>query len=415
MAARLNPSWGFDTNYPINGAGVPYEGYYGPDAYQMYSNAEDSGSFGESGTESDDVIALAFNLGGLPTGETRSILYSYIFGDDFCAFGGCVTDSGTTVTLQRTVSLNQTQMVRLSGALSRLAHQEVQVQVPAGLGTMAISTQGSVEPGPRFALRIGGTHAENTDTGTARVASMTAAMALNDTLTFGGSVETGSIDTRVGGFEASGTASSFALYLRNRNIGGQGLTWRASVGYTGGTSTFERGVGFPGAEAGVGTANISAVYAALDVGYAFRFGGATLTPNIRLAKSSATRGAYDETSAIGFPLRFDSFRETATTVTAGFDADFAVSERSELTLGLGVDFDLSRTAPNMTGTSTIPGLETFRIASARVVNSNRAFGSLGYSYAIDQSSSLVATVRASQDMYSSAITKTFGLHYEARF
>lgn len=415
VRARLNTSWGFDTNYPTNGEGEPDGEYYGLDANQMYNNADDGGDFGASGTESDDVIALAFDLGSLLTGETRSFLYSYIFGDDFCSFGGCVTAAGTTVTLERTVAMTQTQMARLSGALTRLAHQELQVQVPVSLGVLSISTQGTLEPGPRFALRIGGTYAENADTGTASVGSMTAAMALSDTLTLGGSVEDGSTNTRIGGFEARGTASSLAVYLRSRNVDGQGLTWRVSAGYASGTSTYARGAGFPESEGGFGTASNTAVYGAVDIGYAVRFGGLTLTPNLRLAQSSATRGAYTETNAVGFPLSFDAFTESATTVTVSFDSAFDLSARSALTLGLGFSTDLSRTSPNMTGTSTIEGLETFNIASAGVVNSTRAFANLNYRYAFDQSNSLLATVRAAQDMYSSAVTANFGLHYEVRF
>lgn len=413
--ARGNNSWGFNSNFPDQAAGSDPD-YFGLNPESLFNLPADDPDFNADGSTSDDLIALAFKLGNLATGESVSFLYSYIFGNDFDTFVEPGVDApGTETSLGGTTSVTRTVMTRVMTALTRLSQQETAVIIPSRLSGITVSTKGTGNA-QRIALRFGALVGGNNATGEVSVGSVTGAFQIDDKLVAGASFERSSQSQSDQGFTSEGNATALSFYLRSRDVNGEGLTWKLAYGMSNGDIDVTRAAGVVGAEAGHGTADLRSRVASVELGYGMRPNDTLLvSPFFRLAHSRVTRGAYTEDATIAFPLSYDEAEFFRTTATLGVDVAFEAGASNMISLGAGLDHDLAASNDTLTGTSTIPGLATFATPGTGTLDATRLYVSANFRHNFTDGSSLLLTGRVGEDAYATSAYKTVGVNYEIRF
>lgn len=414
VMARSNNSWGFLSNFPTQAAGYDAS-YIGLDPYQLYTLPDSDARFTANGTASDDILALAFRLGDLATGDSVSFLYSYIFGNDITPFlQPDVNQPGTETSLAGTAALTRAALAQGMTALLRLTQQETQAILSAPTSGLTVSTKGEAAPN-RLALRFGAL-TDDSGAGNLTVGSLTAAYQIDDRLSAGISYERADQTQTDQGFSTRADSDALAVYLRSRNAGGAGLTWKLAFGQSRGDITIDRAAGVVGAEAGTGSATLRVRAASAELGYGIRSGDRLLVSSyLRLTHATLTRGAYAEQATIAFPLTYHATTITRTTATLGLDVTIAAGPDTMVTLGAGVDHDLTLSDDAITGTSAIPGLATFTTDMTGPLDRTRAYLAASLRHDFGDDSSLLLTGQLGEDAYSTSLTKTVGLSYEIRF
>ncbi len=201
--------------------------------------------------------------------------------------------------------------------------------------------------------------------------------------------------------------------MRSADPSGLGLTWKLSLGHAGGDGNIARPGLLPNTEAGTGEADIRALGLLGEVGYGYGFGNGILTPYAQLSYTRTTRDGYTETG-VDNPITFESYAVQATSLTLGAEYFKPVSDVGSLSLAAGVEFDLSRKASNIRGTSGISGLESFDLQAPDASDDARAFVSASYRHMFG-AGNIIASFGVTEEAYSGKPTGQIGLTYEARF
>lgn len=280
-----------------------------------------------------------------------------------------------------------------------------------------LSTQGTgLVPQGRMALRFGGSLRDTSGVSTTAGADISVAIALGGGYTLGGFLDLSRETNSRSPVSLRGSYLTAGTWLRYReNIDRTGLTWRiaASAG-TGRFDVTRRDI-LPGTERGEGRTRMRNAAMSAELGYGFALGNGVAVPFARLTGTRTTRSGYNESSALAFPLSFDSYRETALVLTLGTDMRFAVSDRSSLEVGLGVSHDLRRSIGDISGASRINGLEDFSISGPSLVNRTRGYATMGYVHGLEGGAAIRADLSVAQSPWSKKPKLGLRLGYEMRF
>lgn len=153
---------------------------------------------------------------------------------------------------------------------------------------------------------------------------------------------------------------------------------------------FERGRGLENVEVTPGRADLNTLTARATVQYGIPLGKLALVPNAGVTWQRSTLDAFQENDG-DFPARFGQTRWQTSYATAGADLVLPLGADTRVSLGGKADFDLDSDPVIMTGTSTIPGMETFSVPSLYPRKDTRGRFELGVEHGSDKMS-LRATV-----------------------
>jgi probable HAF family extracellular repeat protein len=293
------------------------------------------------------------------------------FGQDraFIWTAGAMLDHENTLVQ---VGQNAAEQAAAVTALGQIAEgvlgQEI-MEMGAEGGNAVLSSQGRARNPVTLRFSLG---ASTNDAGDARIAGVTAATAIGNALTLGGYVGLEDYSSDLGGFKTDGAVGAFGVYLRS-NAGGTGWTWKLAASHLGGDADITRAATLAATETGTGSADFRARSVLAEVGYGFDRGGMRVTPFGRLSHTKSKRDAYTEASGIAFPVSYGDHEQSWTVLGLGIQMDMPVGEQGQLHLAAGAEFDLNRSQNAVTGTSAIPGMTVFNVASPAIVNDNRAF------------------------------------------
>ena len=153
---------------------------------------------------------------------------------------------------------------------------------------------------------------------------------------------------------------------------------------------FERGRGLENVQVTPGRADLNTLTARATVQYGIPLGKLALVPNAGVTWQRSTLDAFQENDG-DFPARFGQTRWQTSYATAGADLVLPLGPDTRVSLGGKADFDLDSDPVIMTGTSTIPGMETFSVPSLYPRKDTRGRFELGVEHGSDKMS-LRATV-----------------------
>lgn len=208
-------------------------------------------------------------------------------------------------------------------------------------------------------------------------------------------------------------------YLGYRqNADGTGLQARVSGGYQSGRLDIRRGA-LAESEAGEDETDLTAWFGFGTLGYGIALGdGLLLTPYAALQYTDVTRDGYgeDRTEETLHPLSYDGYHERALTLGAGLELSAMLSADVGFEAALGLEYDLSRSANDFSGTSPITGLETFSLDHddgdpAEI----RPAGMMSLFYDLTPTRRISATAIAGQDLWSEDFQATALLAFRASF
>jgi uncharacterized protein with beta-barrel porin domain len=167
-------------------------------------------------------------------------------------------------------------------------------------------------------------------------------------------------------------ASLWSNYSQNGSFS-TGLMAHAAIGTSQGSETINRGVGFDNVVVSTGMADLtsSAVQASLSYGVQAKDGW-LITPLAGFTWMETSRGAYSETTGV-FPASFDELTTQSSYATLGLSAQRPIDARSDVSLGAGLDVDLSADHIGLSGTSDLPGMTSFTVTDSLSRNKLRPY------------------------------------------
>ncbi len=212
------------------------------------------------------------------------------------------------------------------------------------------------------------------------------------------------------------TFGAFAVYNANADL--TGLQAKVTGAFNTSKADVTRGV-LPDTEAGHGVAGLTTYAVGGELSWGFALDGAKLmvSPYAGVRSVNITRGAYTEqaTDDVTFPISYGSYYQHVTAATLGVRLNGALSDKVGYQLGMGGEFDLNHRNSAYTGTSTIPGLETFALANVGSSRRARANASAGLSYDLDKTQRLSANVSVRQQAFSSKAYVSTMVGYQVAF
>ncbi len=208
----------------------------------------------------------------------------------------------------------------------------------------------------------------------AGVSQITAGHAFSSTVTAGASLVLGRVNQTGSAFgDSTQTAASlWSNYSQNGSFS-TGLMAHAAIGTSQGSETINRGVGFDNVVVSTGMADLtsSAVQASLSYGVQAKDGW-LITPLAGFTWMETSRGAYSETTGV-FPASFDELTTQSSYATLGLSAQRPIDARSDVSLGAGLDVDLSADHIGLSGTSDLPGMTSFTVTDSLSRNKLRPY------------------------------------------
>jgi hypothetical protein len=193
-----------------------------------------------------------------------------------------------------------------------------------------------------------------------------------------------------------------------------GLQFSGALGYSRTEGEITRGRLLTDVVLASGSSTVETRAVSVKLGYGLQQDGWLVTPGLGVAHYSSTRAAYTETGG-AFNASYDEMGTTRTVATLGISGDISIGEQGRLTLGVGVDHEINPERPRLTGTSDIPGLETFDIGSTFNPNRTCAFVATGYSHDFGNGSSISGDLRLGHAVYGTTPSVGVGVSYGLRF
>lgn len=248
---------------------------------------------------------------------------------------------------------------------------------------------------------------------------LTAAYRVTPELRIGGFIDQNLVAQNSGGVDPRNTQpmfGAFAVYQENADF--SGLALRAALAYQEGDLRITRPQ-LDNTEPGTGRARLTALAFGGEIAYGFPLDGTWIAqPYAGLRRSDSQRSGYTETTSdsVEFPITYNRFGQTVTSTTAGLRLRGAITPKFSLTFGAGMEHDLESRMDRYSGTSGIPGLETFSINASQQQNETRAVGSAGMRYMMIASKQALAfDASVGQLPYGNAPFIATRLHYSIGF
>ncbi|MDE9451032.1 autotransporter domain-containing protein [Aliiroseovarius sp. Z3] len=344
-----------------------------------------------------DENGVAQDLGDLTTGNTGTSFANGISADGSVVVGVASNDAGDSrgfiwrdavkpggtmldhINTLTQVSNNAAEQAAGAHYMDKLVQftlgQSLELPVDGASGQR--SKTGLGRP---YSIKVTAGAANNRDGNDTALAGLIAATALSDNLSFGGSFGLGKDDDTLTGFGIDGNFRTFGIYLQGGHPATEGLNWKLATARSAAQVDITRSTALPNTERGTGTADMSAHATSIELGYGMQRGTALVTPFLRVTRSSVQRDGYTETGAVAFPVTYDDYEVSATTATLGADLRLPVSQAGAVRLTAGVEWDLTRSADTVSGTSAIPGMTSFAVAGPALENKNRLFAEARYTH-----------------------------------
>jgi hypothetical protein len=247
---------------------------------------------------------------------------------------------------------------------------------------------------------------------------LTAAYRVTPEFRIGGFIDQNLVSNSPTGVNTKNTQpmlGGFVVYQENQDF--SGLTIRAALAYQEGDLRITRPE-LTGTEAGTGRARTTALAFGGEIAYGFPLDGTWVAqPYAGMRRSDSQRQGYTETTSdsVQYPITYNGFGEQVTSATAGLRLRGSITPEFSLTFGAGMEYDLNSTVDRYSGTSTIPGLETFSINASHQQNETRAVGSAGMRYMIASNQALGFDASVRQMPYGNDPSVTTMLRYSIGF
>jgi hypothetical protein len=247
---------------------------------------------------------------------------------------------------------------------------------------------------------------------------LTAAYRITPEFRIGGFIDQGLVSQSPTGVDPKNTQpmlGAFAVYQENPNF--SGLTIRAALAYQEGDLRITRPE-LTDTEAGTGRARTTALAFGGEIAYGFPLDNTWVAqPYAGMRRSDSQRRGYTETTSdsVEFPITYNRFGQQVTSATAGLRLRGSITPEFSLTFGAGMEYDLNSKVDRYSGTSTIPGLETFSINASQQQNEVRAVGSAGMRYMIASNQALAFDASVRQMPYGNDPSITTMLRYSIGF
>lgn len=329
------------------------------------------------------------------------------------------SDVGTAVAVIEQHRVEREAMRQAERVLVGVSELQVDVNfdsAPSSKRTTASSMGGGdIEGMYRWAVRADGAFSSNAELGDSKTGSLVLAYGLKSDLDLGVYTALRNVDLSLNGSGFQGNMNAYGVYLRRRDDTGQGLQWKASLATTSGNADLSRAENSVGADAAFGTANLQGRAASVEFGYGASVQGATLTPFARIAYSSMTRGAYVENSATEVPITYGEFTQKSTTVTVGVSGEKNINDTDSLFGSIYAVSDLRRSNNGLSGTSTIPNLENFDLASEEQRNAVRLGTDVTFYHRVGDRSRIYGGLSAQKEADVDSATVSFNFGFEARY
>ncbi len=265
-----------------------------------------------------------------------------------------------------------------------------------------------------FQARYSGTNALNTGAGVLtaayRIAEQFRVGAFIDYAGTGGTPSGVSLDNQLPAFGA------FAGF--SQKLDGTGLQGKIIGVFQNGNVTVGRSNALADTEAGSGKSSLNSYAIAGEIGWGYAINPTLLaTPFIGIRYSNSTRGGYTEWGAdtVLYPISYNGFSEWMTTAAIGVRFNGMLSEKVGYQVGAGIEYDLTQNVSQYSGSSTIPGLTTFSLATEGADNRFRGFGQVGMFYQVDKNQRLIGNVAVRNQAFSAPAAVSAMAGYQVSF
>lgn len=141
-----------------------------------------------------------------------------------------------------------------------------------------------------------------------------------------------------------------------------GLHGRLAVGGAVQRNVFLRGEGMENVQVTPGHSDLKTLTAKGSFGYGMKVAGMVFTPEFGFSWQRTTLDGFTEQEG-DFPAVFNKTSYETSVVTAGAELAIPLAQDTYVTLGAKADFDVQTNPVVMTGTSQIPGMESFAVTS----------------------------------------------------
>jgi hypothetical protein len=303
--------------------------------------------------------------------------------------------------------------VLANDSAAALAEQQFAIGEVLSQGTLA--DQGRSVMSVRAAGRRTGEDMPDLGRRTTPVGALSFGYGVSDTLTLGGTISLNGNQLPDNGFDVD-TGPGVALWAEYSEGGRArtGLQFGGAIGYARADAEISRGRLLANDALATGDARIETRAVQASLGYGFGQGDWLVTPSLGVAHYESRRDAYTESGA-AFSASYESLRTSRTVATLGVTGETAVSDQGRLALGVGLDHELDPEDLRLSGTSDIPGLASFDVASDIDINRTRPFATAGYSHDFGDGSVVKGDLRVGRAVYGSTPSVAAGVTYEIRF
>jgi probable HAF family extracellular repeat protein len=196
---------------------------------------------------------------------------------------------------------------------------------------------------------------------------------------------------------------SIAAYAKYTATGDYrtGLTLEGRAGLSSGNIAFVRANELSDVQKADGDADVQTSLAMFKASYGFEVSDSwVLSPTASIMWSRSTRDSYSESESLAFYAEYDGSDEESFSVILGVDQHIELGERHALQLGAGGVFDLSYQEAVLTGTSNVPGMDSFTFHSNLDRHDLRGYANLEHQFALDDNLTWTTQVYA--------VTPTYG-------
>jgi hypothetical protein len=207
----------------------------------------------------------------------------------------------------------------------------------------------------------------------------------------------------------------FVVYEENADT--SGLRLRASVAYQEAQLRVTRSE-LTNTEAGQGTGTLGSLGFGAEASYGFRdTNGWVFAPYAGIRRIETSRGRYTETTsdAVTYPLSYDRFGQYVTSGITGVRVQGPIADGLTFVAGAGLEYDLSSRLNAYSGTSTVPGLESFSVTTEEDARRLRAVGSVGLRYSVAANQQLMLDAGVRETAYSDKPNVTTMVRYAMGF
>lgn len=257
-----------------------------------------------------------------------------------------------------------------------------------------------------------------TDNHSSQIANLTVGRGISPELTLGGSLLISGASNDASGIEGNaGTGVMVWGEYSQTGLARTGLQASLALGYAKKGNTITRGLGLSDVDAATGAADVKTLAARVSVGYGINLAsGWLLTPHAAISSFTTSREAYaEDPTATAFSAAYDKLSVARTLGNVGLVAMQTLSKTSSFSLGAGADFDITVEDTILTGSSNIPGMETFAVANTLVRNDFRPYVTADYSIDIPSGGTVTASARLGKAAYGSEAEAGVGVSYGISF